>query len=95
MKILKTIIQQIILIFFDDMIAEKEANKNLSPIVTELFSRGRKVNNSLVLFFFHKAQYKLDRQTAKISFFFKSFFFLLINNVQKLKSKRKQKTIQI
>ena len=36
------------------MIAEKEANKNLSPIVTELFSRGRKLNNSLVLFFLIK-----------------------------------------
>ena len=28
------------LIVFDDMIADKESNKNVSPIVTELFLRG-------------------------------------------------------
>ena len=28
------------LIVFDDMIGDMEANKNLSPIVTELFLRG-------------------------------------------------------
>ena len=33
---------------FDDMIADMEANKKLSPIVTELFLRGRKLNVSLV-----------------------------------------------
>ena len=36
------------LIAFDDVIADMEANKKLSPIVTELFLRGRKLNISLV-----------------------------------------------
>ena len=33
---------------FDDMIANMINNKNLNPIVTELFIRGRKVNISIV-----------------------------------------------
>ena len=37
-----------ILIVFDDMIADTINNKKLSSIVTELFSRGRKLNISLV-----------------------------------------------
>ena len=37
-----------ILIVFDDMIADMLSNKNLNPIVTELFIRGRKLNISLV-----------------------------------------------
>ena len=37
------------LIAFDDMIAYIEANKKLSPIVTELFLRGRKLNISFLL----------------------------------------------
>ena len=32
---------------FDDIIANIEANKELSPLVTELFLRGRKLNISL------------------------------------------------
>ena len=36
-----------ILIVFDDMIADLLSNKKLNPIVTELFIRGRKLNNSL------------------------------------------------
>ena len=35
-----------ILIVFDDMIADILSNKKLNPIITELFSRGRKLNNS-------------------------------------------------
>ena len=31
-------------IVFDDMIADMEANKNLNPIVAELFLRGRRVD---------------------------------------------------
>ena len=42
MKIWKTTI------IFDNMIADMEANENLSPIVTELLLRGRKLNISLV-----------------------------------------------
>ena len=37
-----------VLIIFDDMIADMINNKNLDPIVTELFIRGRKLNISLV-----------------------------------------------
>ena len=37
-----------ILIVFDDMIADMLSNKELNPIVTELFIRGRKLNISLV-----------------------------------------------
>ena len=33
---------------FDDMIADMESNKKLSPIATELILRGRKLNISLV-----------------------------------------------
>ena len=36
-----------ILIVFDDMIAEMMSNKNLNPVVTGLFIRGRKPNFSL------------------------------------------------
>ena len=36
------------IIVFDDMIADMLSNKKLNPIVTELFTRGRKGNISLV-----------------------------------------------
>ena len=36
------------LIVPDDMIADMESNEKLSPIVTELFLRGRKLNISRV-----------------------------------------------
>ena len=35
---------------FDDMIADMEFNKKLSPKVTELLLRGRKLNNSLIFY---------------------------------------------
>ena len=37
-----------VLIMFDDMIAEMKSNKKLSPIVTELFLKERKLNISLL-----------------------------------------------
>ena len=37
-----------VLIVLDDMIASKESNKKLSPIFTEFFLRGRKLNISLI-----------------------------------------------
>ena len=37
-----------VLIVFDDIIADVEANKKLIGIVTELFLRGKKLNISLV-----------------------------------------------
>ena len=36
------------MIVFDDMIADIEVNKKISPIVTEFFLRGRKIIISLV-----------------------------------------------
>ena len=48
MKIWETIIQQKKEIVFDDIIADMESNKLLSPIITELFLRGRKLNILLV-----------------------------------------------
>ena len=35
---------------FDEMIVDMEANKTLSPTVTEVFLRGRKLNILLVLY---------------------------------------------
>ena len=37
-----------ILIVFDDMVADMIVNKNLNPIITELFIRNRKLNISIV-----------------------------------------------
>ena len=37
------------LIVFDDMIVDILSNKNLNPIVIELFIRGKKLNISLIL----------------------------------------------
>ena len=37
-----------ILIVFHDMIVDMFSNKNLNPVVTETFIRGRKLNISLV-----------------------------------------------
>ena len=36
------------MLVFDDMIAYMLSNKNVNPIVTELFIRGKKLNISLV-----------------------------------------------
>ena len=52
MKIWKTILQQKkgALIVFDDIISDiKSNNKQLSPIVTEMFLKGRKLNILLFL----------------------------------------------
>ena len=50
MKIKNTIqiIKREILILFDDMISDIFHKKNLQPVVTELFSRARKLDISLV-----------------------------------------------
>ena len=51
MKTDKTIIlQKKMLIVFDEIIADKETNKNLSPIVTELFLKGKKLSISQCFF---------------------------------------------
>ena len=41
------------------MIADKESNKILSSIVTELFLRGRKINNSFV--FISRSYFKVPK----------------------------------
>ena len=48
-----------LLVVFDDMIADMEANKNLSPIVTELFLMGGKLNNALV--FISQSYFKMSK----------------------------------
>ena len=53
-----------VLIVFDDMIADMESNKKLSPIVTELFLRGRKLNISLV--FISQSYFKVPK-TIRLS----------------------------
>ena len=48
-----------VLIVFDDMIADMECNKKLSPIVTELFLRGRKLIISLA--FISQSYFKVSK----------------------------------
>ena len=48
-----------VLIVFDNMIADMESNKNLSPIVTELFLRGRKLN--VLLVFVSQSYFKVPK----------------------------------
>ena len=48
-----------VLIVFDNMIADMESNKKLSPKVTELFLRGRKLNISLV--FISQSYFKVPK----------------------------------
>ena len=50
-----------VLIMLDDMVADMEANKKLSPIVTELFWRGRKLNISIV--FISQSYFKVPKTT--------------------------------
>ena len=47
------------LIVFDDMIADMKSNKKLSPIVTELFLRGRKLN--VLLVFISQTYFKVPK----------------------------------
>ena len=47
------------LILFDDMIADVEANKKISPIVTELFLKGRKL--SIPLAFISQSYFKVPK----------------------------------
>ena len=44
---------------FDDVIADMESNEKWSPIVTELFIRGRKLNISLV--FISQSYFKVPK----------------------------------
>ena len=65
-----------LLIVFDDMIADMESNEKISPIITELFLRGRKLNISLV--FISQSYFKVPRTiklNAPPTYSIKSFFW--------------------
>ena len=51
--------KRVVLMVFDDKIANIESNKKVSPIVTELFLRGRKSNISLV--FVSQSYFKVSK----------------------------------
>ena len=57
-----------VLIVFDDMIADMESNKKLSPTVTELFLRGRKLNISSV--FISQSYFKVHKTKTKRTHYF-------------------------
>ena len=54
---------------FDDAIADMEANKNLRPIVTELFLRGRKHN--ILIVFISQCYSKVPKTKCNTSFIIK------------------------
>ena len=49
-----------ILIVFDDMIADMINNKKINPVVTEFFTRGRKLNISVV--FITRSYFKVPKE---------------------------------
>ena len=59
-----------ILIVFDDMIADMVHNKKLDSIVTELFSRGRKLNISFA--FITQSYFKVPKMLDRIQLIFLS-----------------------
>ena len=58
-----------VLILFDDIKADIEANKKLSPIITELLLRGRKLN--IVLVFVSKSYFKIPKTKNATHFIMK------------------------
>ena len=68
-----------ILIVFDDMIADMINNKKLNSIVTELFSRGRKLNISLV--FITQSYFKVPKDVRLNT---THFFIMKIPNKREL-----------
>ena len=56
--------KQKILIVFDDMNADMLSNKKLNPIVTELFTRGKKIENFLC--FYHTILFRCSK-TSRVS----------------------------
>ena len=69
-----------ILTVFDDMIADMINNKKLNSIVTELFSRGRKLNISLI--FITQSYFKVPKDVRNNS---THFFIMKIPNKRELK----------
>ena len=68
-----------ILIVFDGMIADMINNKNLNSIVTELFTRGRKLKISLV--FITQSYFKVPKDARLSS---SHFFIMIIPNKREL-----------
>ena len=68
-----------VLTVFDDMIADMESNKKLSPIVTELFLWGRKLSTSLV--FISQSYFKVTK-TIRLST--RHYFIMKIPNKREL-----------
>ena len=68
-----------LLIIFDDMIADMINNKKLNPIVTELFTRGRKLNISIV--FITQSYFKVPKDVRSNS---THFFIMKIPNKREL-----------
>ena len=64
---------------FDDMIADMQANKKLSPIVTELFLRGRKLN--ILIVFISQSYFKVSK-TIRLNA--THFFIMKILNKREL-----------
>ena len=68
-----------VLIVFDDLIADMINNKKLNPIVTELFTRGRKLNISIV--FITQSYFKVPEDVRLNSI---NFFIMKIPNKREL-----------
>ena len=68
-----------ILIIFDDMIANIISNKNLNPMVTDLFIRRRKLNIAIV---FIKQSYFLVTKNIKLNL--THYFIMKVRNKQEL-----------
>ena len=68
-----------VLVVFDDMIANMESNKNLSPIVSELFLRRRKLKISLA--FISQSYFKVSK-TIRLNA--THYFIMKIPNKRKL-----------
>ena len=68
-----------ILIVFDDMIADMINNKKLNSIVTELFIRGTKLNNSLI--FITQSYFEVPKDVRNNS---THFFIMKIPNKREL-----------
>ena len=68
-----------VLIIFDDMIADMINNKTLDSIVTELFTRGRKINISTV--FISLSYFKVPKDVRLIT---THFFIMKIPNKREL-----------
>ena len=67
------------LIVFDDMVADIINNKKLNSIITKLFIRGRKLNNSLV--FIMQSYFKVPKDVRLNS---THFFMMKIPNKREL-----------